>query len=111
MPNNIAHVVADNLVGMLGTPRVSLFPQPLDAEIDYRVAIDVQSFQSAPGDAATLAAMWIVRRVKDGQTSTGRTVLREPTQGKGYDALVAAHGRALARLSQDIADAIRALTP
>ncbi len=111
LQNNIAHVVADNLVAMLGTPRVSLFPQALNADADYRVAIDVQTFQSSPGEAATLAAMWIVRRVKDGKTSTGRTALRETTQGKGYDALVAAHSRALARLSQDIADAIRALTP
>ncbi len=68
LQNNIAHVVADNLVALLGTPRVSLFPQPLSADIDYRVAIDVQTFQSAPGEAATLAAMWIVRRVKDGKT-------------------------------------------
>jgi uncharacterized lipoprotein YmbA len=111
LQNNIAHVVADNLVAMLGTPQVSLFPQALNADADFRVAIDVQTFQSAPGEAATLAAMWIVRRVKDGKTSTGRTSLREPTQGTGYDALVAAHSRALARLSQDIADAIRALTP
>ena len=111
LPNNIAHVVADNLVALLGTPRVSLFPQALNADADFRVAIDVQTFQSAPGEAATLAAMWIVRRVKDGKTSTGRSMLREPTQGTGYDALVAAHSRALARLSQDIADAIRALAP
>jgi len=111
LPNNIAHVVADNLVAMLGTPQVSLFPQPLNAEADYRVAIDVQTFQSAPGEAASLAVVWIVRRVKDGKMLTGRTVMREPTQGKGYDALVAAHSRALARLSQDIADAIRTLTP
>lgn len=111
LQNNIAHVVADNLVALLGTPRVSLFPQPLNAETDYRVAIDVQTFQSAPGEAATLAAMWVVRRVSDGKLLSGRTALREATQGKGYDALVAAHSRALARLSQDIADAIRALTP
>ncbi len=111
LQNNIAHVVADNLIAMLGTPRVSLFPQPLNADADYRVAIDVQSFQSSPGEAATLAAMWIVRRVKDGKLLTGRTMLREPAQGKGYDALVAAHSRALARLSQDIADAIRTPTP
>ncbi|MGO8830853.1 MAG: membrane integrity-associated transporter subunit PqiC [Steroidobacteraceae bacterium] len=111
LQNNIAHVVVDNLIALLGTPRVSLFPQPLNAEFDYRVAIDVQTFQSSPGEAATLAAMWVVRRVKDGKTLTGRTALREPTQGTSYDALVAAHSRALARLSQDIADAIRTLTP
>ena len=33
--------------------------------------------------------------------------MREPAGDKGYDALAAAHSRALARMSQDIADAIR----
>jgi hypothetical protein len=35
--------------------------------------------------------------------------VREPVQEKGYDALAAAHSRALARLSRDIADAVRTL--
>jgi uncharacterized lipoprotein YmbA len=109
LQNNISRVVAENLVAMLGTPRVSLFQQSLNADADYRVAIEVQSFESAPGDAATLNAAWIVRRTKDGKAQTGRTTVREPSQPKGYDELAAAHSRALARMSQDIADAIRAL--
>jgi uncharacterized protein len=39
---------------------------------------------------------------------TGRTVAREATQGPGYEALAAAHSRALATVSADIAAAIRA---
>jgi uncharacterized lipoprotein YmbA len=108
LASDISRVVAENLVTMLGTPRVSQFQQALNAPADYRVAIEVQSFVSEPGEAATLNAVWIVRRAKDGKTETGRTVLREPTADKGYDALVAAHSRALARMSQDIADAVRA---
>jgi hypothetical protein len=38
---------------------------------------------------------------------SGRTTLREPVQGEGYDALAAAHSRAIAGLSRDIAAAIR----
>ena len=53
--------------------------------------------------------MWIVRRARDGKSETGRTTVREPATDKGYDALAAAHSRALGRMSQDIADAIRAL--
>jgi hypothetical protein len=109
LQNNISRVVTEDLVAMLGTPRVSLFQQSLNADADYRVAIEVQSFESAPGEAATLNAAWIVRRTKDGKAQTGRTTVREPTQEKGYGALAAAHSRALARLSQDIADAVRAL--
>ena len=109
LQNNIARVVADNLVLMLGSPRVTFAVQTLSAEADYRAAVEVQSFQSAPGEAALLDAVWTVRRSKDGKVETGRTTVRETVQEKGYDALAAAHSRALARLSQDIATAVRAL--
>ena len=109
LQSNISRVVAENLVTLLGTPRVSQFQQSLNLDADYRVAIEVQSFDSAPGDAATLNAVWVVRRTKDGKAQTGRTSVREPTGAAGYDALAAAHSRALARMSQEIADVIRAL--
>jgi uncharacterized lipoprotein YmbA len=102
-------VIAQDLVAILGTPRVSLFQQSLNAGGDYRVAIEVQSFESAPGDAATLNAAWSVRRTRDGRSENGRTSVREPTTGSGYDALAGAHSRALDRMSRDIADAIQAL--
>jgi uncharacterized protein len=106
LPNNIAQVVAANLAAMLGTPHVS---SVLIGDADYRVAIDVQTFDSTPGEAATLSALWTVRRVKDAKTELGRTAVREASALMGYDALAAAHSRALGRLSQDIADAIREL--
>jgi uncharacterized lipoprotein YmbA len=56
-----------------------------------------------------LDAVWTVRRSKDGKAETGRTTVRETVQEKSYDALAAAHSRAVARLSQDIATAVRAL--
>jgi hypothetical protein len=109
LQNGIARVVAENLVAMLGTPRVTLSPQTLSADADYRAAIEVQSFESAPGEAAVLDAVWTVRRAKDGKAQTGRTTVREVTSDKSYDALAAAHSRALARLSRDIADAVSGL--
>jgi uncharacterized protein len=109
LQNSIARVVAENLVGMLGTPRVILSAQALSADADYRAAIEVQGFESAPGEAATLDAVWSVRRTKDGRTETGRTRAHEAIQEKGYDALAAAHSRALGRLSRDIADGVRKL--
>ena len=108
LQNNIGRVVAENLVAMLGTPRVTLSPQLLAADVNYRVGIEVQTFESAPGQAATLDAVWTVARTKDGRSRTGRTTVREPAQ-PGYDALAAAHSRAVARLSRDIADAVGAL--
>ncbi|MFH0352582.1 MAG: PqiC family protein [Chromatiales bacterium] len=80
LQNNIARVISENLVAMLGTPRVTLFPQALSADADYRVAIEVQSFRSAPGEATVLDAVWTVRRAQDGRTETRRTSVREAVQ-------------------------------
>jgi uncharacterized protein len=109
LQNGIARVVTENLVAMLGTPRVVLFSQTLGVGIDYRAAIEVQRFESAPGDAATLDAVWTVSRAKDGKSQTGRTTVREVASDKNYEALAAAHSRGLARLSRDIADGVRTL--
>jgi len=108
LKSDIARVVAENLVSMLGTPQVSVFPQSPAAGASYRVAIDVLRFDSVPGGASTLDALWTVRSSKPEESRSGRTVLSEPTQSGGYTALVAAHSRALGKLSADIADAIRA---
>ena len=109
LQNNIARVVAENLAALLGTPRVTLSSQALGADAAYRAAIDVQRFESMPGEAAIFDAVWTVRRSQDGLSQTGRTTLREASTEAGYAALAAAHSRAIARLSQDIADALRAL--
>lgn len=104
--NNVALVVCVDLAALLGTPNVSSI---LRVDADYHVDIDVQIFESSPGDAAILSAMWTVRRVKGGKTQTGRTTVREPSTEKSYQALAAAHSRALNRLSMDIANSIRVL--
>jgi uncharacterized protein len=109
LQDNIARVVASNLVAMLGTPNVTVGTQTLGALADYRAAIEVQRFDSVPGEAATLDAVWTVRRTKDGKAQTGRTTVREPAAQAGFDGLAAAHSRAVARLSRDIADTVRAL--
>jgi uncharacterized lipoprotein YmbA len=107
LKGEISRVVAENLVSMLGTPQVTIFPQSLPADASYRVMIDVLRFDSEPGKAATIDAMWTVTSAKQEQTHRRRTKLTEPTQGDDYPALVAAHSRVLGRLSADIARMIR----
>jgi len=109
LANNITRVVVGDLVSLLGTPRVSGLQDAVELKPDYQVAIAVQTFVSAPGEAATLDAIWTVRRTRDGKAESGRTSVSESSREKGYEALVAAHSRALARLSQDIADKVRAM--
>ena len=109
LPDAISRVVAENLAAMLGTPHVTVFTRPTAAGAGYRVLIDVLRFESAPGEAASLDAVWTVRSTKDGSTRSGRTTASEPVPDREYATLAAAHSRALGRLSADISGAIQAL--
>lgn len=111
LPDAIARVVAENLAAMLGTPHVTVFSRPTAAGAGYRVLIDVLRFESAPGEAAILDAVWTVRSTKDGTARSGRTTATEPVPDREYASLAAAHSRALGRLSADLAGAIRGLAP
>jgi hypothetical protein len=109
LASSVARTVAENLVVLLGTPRVVSGSSTPSFDPAYRVTVDIQRFESVPGEAATLDALWLVRRPgADAAATSGRTTLREPVQGQGYEALAAAHSRAIAGMSRDIAAAIRA---
>jgi uncharacterized lipoprotein YmbA len=109
LKNEISRVVAQNLVALLGTGKVTQFPETTSADAAYRVSIEVQSFESVPGEHAGLDAVWTLRRARDDKSRTGRTSLQERVSEPGYEGLAAAHSRAIARLSRDIADGVRAL--
>jgi uncharacterized protein len=106
---NLSSVIAQNLAVLLGSSRVTRFPPTSSAGADFRVAIEVTRFESVPGQWASLDAAWTARRMSDGVAQTHRTSVREPVQDRSYEALAAAHSRAAARLSQDIAGAIRGM--
>jgi uncharacterized lipoprotein YmbA len=105
----ISRAVATQLAQSLDNGRVAARAYGATGEADYRVIVDVQRFDSALGEAAALDVVWTVRRTKDAAQQTGRMRVLEPVQGADYEALVAAHARAIAAVSRNIADAIRAV--
>ena len=107
LSDGIARAVAGDLTVLLGSPDVATAPL-VNFNPSYWVTIDVQRFDSIRGQEALLEAVWTVRRTTGGETRSGRTLARETVQGDGFDALAAAHSRALAKMSGDIAAAIRA---
>ncbi|HWI38823.1 MAG TPA: PqiC family protein [Burkholderiales bacterium] len=96
----IARVVAANLAITLGARLAA----GRNAGADYRVALDIQRFES-PADAVLIEALWTVTS-KDGRQS-GRSVARQPIAANDYSSLAAAHSAALAAISKDIAAAIK----
>ena len=107
LTDGIARAVAGDLTVLLGTPDVAS-SQLANFTPDYRVTINVQRFETTKGQGVTVEAVWTVRKSSDGATRAGRTVASETAQGQGFDALAAAHSQAIAKMSGDIAAAIRA---
>lgn len=97
----IARVVAANLAIALNGRVVA----SRDGTADYRVALDVQRFDSA-AEGALIDAAWTVV-AKNGERRSGRSVAREKPKRLEHDALAAAHSAALTAISRDIAEAIR----
>ena len=108
LKSEIPRLIAENLGRLLGSSRVSSYLQHAGADADYRVLLDIQRFESSPGEAVTVEAVWSLRRAAGGAPKTGRSLVREPVGAEGYDPLVAAYGRALLAVSRDLASAIRA---
>lgn len=113
LKGEIPRVLAENLSRLLATGQVWAYPQNAAGLFDFRVLVDIQRFESTPGQMAAIDALWTVQHPsKEGTVSkTGRTTVQQPIGGKGYDSLVAAHSGALAAISRDIAEAIRVFSP
>jgi uncharacterized lipoprotein YmbA len=104
LKSEIARVIGDHLARALDGARVSTSSERATGTADYRVLIDIQRFESTPNEGAAVQAAWTVRPT-NGAAVSGQSVASEPA-GAGYDELVAAHSRALASISRDIAHAI-----
>ena len=106
LKSEIPRLIAGNLGRLLGSSRVSFYLQHAAALADYRVLVDIQRFESSPGEAVTVEAAWSLRH-GGGAPKTGHSLVREPVATEGYDPLVAAYGRAILAVSADLARAIR----
>ena len=108
LKSGIPRVVAADLGRLLGTARTTAYPAAEARDTGYRVTLEVQRFDAAPGQGADVDIAWHVHRLPDGPVRDGRTTTHEAA-GAGYESLVAAQSRALVAVSRDIAQAIAAL--
>lgn len=73
----------------------------------YRVAVDVQRFESWRGSHISIDAVWTIRSAEDRHVLTCRSVVREDVSA-GIDGVVQGHRRALKALASQMAEALRA---
>jgi len=106
----IPRVLAEDLRRELATDRVTSGRNGPNAP-DFLVTVDVQRFESSLDAGATLEAAWTVTpagaTASTGARKSGRTAITEPLPSRDAAGIAAAHSRALARMSGEIAAAIR----
>lgn len=104
---DIGRVIAADLGMLLNAQQVSVFDSAVDPLTAWHVRLDVMRFESVPGQDVTVDVQWAVRPPGKARPVSGRSVVREPVSGPGVEPLVAAHDRALASVSRDIAAAMQ----
>ena len=108
--DNFINVLADNIGSLLSTERIYLYPWRMSVPLDYQVVVDVVRCDGRLADAAWLEARWSIFAGPEKKLlKINRSSIREPVTGADYAAVVAAQSRALAKLSQEIAEAIQGL--
>jgi hypothetical protein len=106
--DNFINVLADNIGFLLSTERIYLYPWRMSVPIDYQVILDIVRCDARLGDAAWLETRWsILGGPEKKLLKTNRSSIREPVMGADYAAVVAAQSLAVAKLSQEIAEAIQ----
>ena len=99
LQSSVAEVLARDLMGS---------EKPGASSARYRVEVEILAFESRLDEDVRLEATWKIRR-DDGASSSGLSRVREPAPGRDFSALAAAHSRAISRLANEIALAIRDL--
>ncbi|BCL75875.1 lipoprotein [Jeongeupia sp. HS-3] len=105
---DLAAALAEQLARQLGAP-VATPSQVAGSEATFRLAVDIQRFDSILGGSATIDALWRVTDVSGKVIKNGRFSASEAAKDASYDALVAAHGRLVSKLSQQIAAELKPL--
>ena len=108
LTESIARVSAANLGRLMKSGNVRVYPWQRDDEINYQVTLDIRQLHSTQDGYAVIEAGWRVYSFPDRRLKASKTFVdREPLGSDGYDSMVAAQSRLMARLAQDISSALR----
>ena len=112
LKQSIAAVIAQNVGTLLETERVTPFTHENIFQPTHRVVININRYDSQLAKEFLLSATWSIKNLKANKLLLIRnSIIREPLASAGYEELVAAHSKALAALSQEIAAALIEVVP
>ena len=110
LQENFTQVLAQNLVILLNTESVWLFPWSPRIKVDYQVALKVERFDAVEGKQAELNARWTIFSVTNqGLLRNGRAVINKDIKSNDVEDIVAAQNEVLMDLSKQLAEEIEML--
>ena len=111
LAEDFSRVLAENLSVLLSTEIVTLYPRLHPEFAKYQIGVDVIRFDGPVGGDVSLIARWGIFEGKERKlVSVRKSTIIEPSEGKGYEAMVATDSRALEKLSREIAETIKSLS-
>jgi hypothetical protein len=111
LTHNFSRILSENLSLLLSTERIFSYPWAGSTQIDYQVTVEVTRFDGTPGDSVTLNTRWAILTGGEKEVLVKKkSSYSQPTSGQDYEALVSAKSQALADLSREIADNIKAIS-
>lgn len=108
LTESVTRALRANLARLLSPPEIIAYPW-FESQVAYGIGVDVSRFDAdATGSVVTLEASWRISGPSAAeQLEAGQASITENVSGTGTEATVAAMSRALARLSQEVATAVR----
>ena len=101
-------VLVENLATLLNSDKVIKATQKLGITASLQVGVEVSQFDGTLGGDVVLLAKWgLFAEQGKKLLFVKRSSFREPTGASSCEALVAAHSRAVAALSREIAEAVK----
>jgi uncharacterized lipoprotein YmbA len=109
---NMTRVLTENLSLLVPTDRIAGYPWDGNIPVDYQVTVDVARLAVEADRRVNLVARWrIFDYRKRALLKSGKSVATETAPGQGSDGVAAAISKGLAKVSREIATAVRDLKP
>ena len=109
---DLARTLAGNLMSRLNTDSIVPYPWSRRYDPDFQVTVRFFRFDGVLGNNVTIEGIWrVLDAAKGCELAADRFSLTEETGGPGYPALVSAMSRAVAALSQSIAEQVAVTQP
>jgi len=108
----VSRTLRQNLIALLGTEHVVIYPWHRSAPPDLAVSMELLRFERTTNGTAEVAARWSIERGSDrSRLLTDETTVSQPILVTYTLAAVAALSAALGQLSRQIATDVRRVTP